>query len=62
MLDMRFIRENPDKVKAGLAKKYDSTDIDKILSLDEDRREIIRSVERLKAVRNAASAEIAKAI
>ncbi len=60
MLDLKFIRENPDMVKAGLARKYDKTDIDRILQLDDRRREIIRQVEQLKAERNSASAEIAK--
>lgn len=61
MLDMKFIRENPERVKNGLAKKYDSADIDKLLALDEKRREIIGEVERLKADRNRVSGEIAKA-
>ena len=60
MLDMRLIRENPDLVKTGAANKNDKCDIDLILELDEKRREIIRSVEKLKAERNQASAEIAK--
>ena len=61
MLDLKFIRENPDTVKAALARKYDKSDIDKILALDDSRREIIRKVEQLKADRNKASGEIAKA-
>jgi seryl-tRNA synthetase len=60
MLDMRFIREFPDLVKSGAANKNETCDIDAILRLDEDRREIIRKVEQLKAERNAASADIAK--
>ncbi len=60
MLDMRFIRENPDTVKQGLAKKFDKSDIDQIVKLDEDRREIIRNGEQLKGQRNTASAEIAR--
>lgn len=60
MLDLKFIRENSEAVKAGLAKKNDKTDINKVLGLDNDRRDIIRNVEKLKADRNQASAEIAK--
>ncbi len=60
MLDLRFIRENPELVKAGIAKKNDKSDIDKILALDERRREIIRTVESKKADKNRASGEIAK--
>ncbi|UCD64789.1 MAG: serine--tRNA ligase [Candidatus Zixiibacteriota bacterium] len=61
MLDLKFIRENPELVKAGLKKKFDNIDVDRILELDERRREIIRQVEALKAERNQASGEIAKA-
>jgi seryl-tRNA synthetase len=60
MLDLKFIRENPEVVKAGIAKKNDQSDIDKILDLDIKRRDIINKVEALKARRNQASAEIAK--
>ena len=60
MLDLKFIRENADLVKAGIAKKNSDVDIDKIIKLDESRREIIRETESLKAKRNAASADIAK--
>ena len=60
MLDLKLIRENKDLVKAGMAKKHSEADIDKIVKLDESRREIIRETESLKARRNAASADIAK--
>ena len=60
MLDLKFIRENPELVKAGIAKKNDNSDIDAILEMDEQRREIIREVEQLKGERNKASAEIGK--
>ncbi len=59
MLDLRFIRENPDLVKAGIARKNEKADIDDILELDRKRREIIREVEQLKAGRNKMSADIA---
>lgn len=57
---MKFIRENPDLVKAGIKKKNDSTDIDQLLNLDESRREVIRTVEELKAKRNQATQDIAQ--
>jgi len=60
MLDLKFIRENPDLVKAGIARKNDKSDIDSILALDQSRRDIIGKVEVLKAERNRASGEIAK--
>lgn len=60
MLDMRLIRDDPESVKAGAINKNDKCDIDLILKLDTQRREIIRAVESLKAERNQASAQIAK--
>jgi len=60
MLDLKFIRENPKLVKAGIAKKNDNSSIDKILSLDSQRRDIISKVEQLRAERNQVSAQIAQ--
>lgn len=60
MLDMKFIRENPDFVKEAVAKKKTTVDIDTLLELDNKRRDIIHQVEDLKAKRNSASADIAK--
>jgi seryl-tRNA synthetase len=60
MLDPQFIRDNPDLVKTGAANKKSPVDIDKLLSLDERRRSIIRDVEQLKSVRNAKSPDIAR--
>ncbi len=60
MLDMKFIRENPEAVKTAIAKKKTEVDIDKLLELDSRRRDIIHEVEELKGKRNAASANIAK--
>ena len=60
MLDMKFIRENPEFVKEAIAKKKTKIDIDQLLTLDNKRREIIHVVEELKAQRNQASADIAK--
>jgi len=60
MLDIKLIRDNPELVKAGLAKKGDKANIDRILELDQTRREIIRKTEALKAERNKVSGEVAK--
>lgn len=60
MLDLKYIRENPQLVKDGIARKNDNSDIDKILSLDCRRREIIKGVEKLKAERNRVSSQIAQ--
>ncbi|MBD3344031.1 MAG: serine--tRNA ligase [Chitinivibrionales bacterium] len=59
MLDIQFIRENPDKVKQASLNKKDPADIESILELDRKRREIIYEVEQLKSLRNKKSQEIA---
>ena len=54
MLDIKLIRENPDKIKAGLkAKEVDCDElIDRILELDEQRRTLLQQTEALKAEQN----------
>jgi len=58
MLDIKYIRENPDKVKKGIAAKNENNRIDEVLQLDEERRDIIGQVEELKAKRNIVSSQI----
>ncbi|MFB0536883.1 MAG: serine--tRNA ligase [Anaerolineae bacterium] len=60
MLDLRFIRENPDLVKEALVNLNTTAPIDGILSLDEQRRGLLSEVEALKARRNTVSKEIGK--
>ncbi len=52
MLDIQFIRENPDAVKDAARKKHVKCDIDKILELDGKRRELLFTTENLRAERN----------
>ncbi len=60
MLDIKLIRENPDKVKAGLKAKEVDCDaaIDKILELDAQRKSGLQEVEALKAQQNKVSKQI----
>ncbi len=60
MLDIKLIRENPDFVRKRLATRGagDEAHIDELLKLDEERRQILREVETLKAQRNKVSKEI----
>jgi seryl-tRNA synthetase len=61
MLDIRLIREQPDVVKRGIARRgEDPAIVDTILGLDARRRELLQQVEQLKATRNAVSKEIGK--
>ncbi len=58
MLDIKFIRENPDLVRKGLRDKGAVDNVEKILELDEKRRKIIAQNDELKALRNKVSSQI----
>lgn len=58
MLDLKFIAENPDLVKAGCAKKRRDCDIDKIIQLDTERRALIAEVDELRTRQNEVSKQI----
>lgn len=60
MLDMKFVRENPDLVIAAVEKRFGSLDLSEFLELDKKRREITQEVEALKGERNTASQEIGR--
>jgi seryl-tRNA synthetase len=60
MLDIKFIRENPEAVRAGAAAKNITVEIDEIIRLDAERRVLIGDSEALKAEQNKASEMIAK--
>ena len=61
MLDIKFIRENLDLVKAGAAKKHVDVDLDALIVLDEKRRELTQTLETKKAEQNRVSKEVATA-
>ncbi len=58
MLDLKFIRENPELVRQGLLNKNSRDVVGEVLSLDEERRSLIIKTDELKAKRNQASAQI----
>lgn len=60
MLDIKFVRNNPQAVKAALAKRGNTVSIEAFLSLDEERRKRLVDVEQLKNKRNVVSQEIGK--
>ena len=60
MLDIKFIRENAEVIKAGAKKKHHAIDIDRLLKVDEERRERIAQLEEKKAQQNSVSEEIAQ--
>ncbi|HRU39242.1 MAG TPA: serine--tRNA ligase [Candidatus Goldiibacteriota bacterium] len=60
MLDIKLIRENPEGVKKGIARKGADTGlVDKVLDADKKRRSIIQEVESLKAKINTVSSRVA---
>jgi len=61
MLDIDLLRQNPDKVREALRLRQDDPAlVDRVLSLDGQRREILVEVERLRAERNRVSKEIGR--
>src|SRR5690625_4860970 len=59
MLDLRFLRENYEKVKEKLVGRgEDLTEFEQFPALDEQRRKLITKTEKLKAERNEASKQI----
>ncbi len=62
MLDIKFIRDNPEVVKAALKSRNSKLSVDELLTLDEERRKLLVETETLKAERNKANDEISAAI
>jgi seryl-tRNA synthetase len=61
MLDRRFIRDNPDTVKAAVRVKGIGLDVDELLSMDQSSRELQRELDEAQTKRKAFSKEFAKA-
>ena len=61
MLDLKFIRENPELVKKAVADRHDSAPVDDILRLDAERRQGIIKLDNLRQERKAVSKEREKA-
>lgn len=60
MLDLKFIRNNPDLVREGMRKKRVEAPLDELLELDERRRKDLYEVEQLKNERNENSKQVAE--
>ncbi len=61
MIDIKFLRENPDAVKENIRKKFQDEKIelvDEVIKLDEERRATQQEADDLKALRNKISKEI----
>ena len=57
MIDIKLIRENPELIKKNCERRGCDVDIDEILRLDKEHREVIQKIESLRADRNKLSKE-----
>ena len=56
MLDIKFIRENPDAVKENIKKKFQEEKlplVDQVIALDAENRKTIQEAQELRTARNA---------
>lgn len=60
MLDLKYIRENSERVKKFLKARNSDFDLDIVIDLDKKRRELLVEVESLKSKKNEASSLIGK--
>jgi seryl-tRNA synthetase len=58
MLDIKFIRENPDLVKQSLANRNAKFNLEDLIGLDDNRRKVLAELEDLRAQKNKANDEI----
>jgi len=61
MLDLKFIRANAERIKAGAQKKHVECDVDGLLRLDEERRALGQEVDGFRARQKNAGKEMGKA-
>ena len=60
MLDIKWIRQNPEALREAMRRRHKDVDVDSFLATDEKRRMLMAQVETLKARRNTVSADIPK--
>ena len=60
MIDRRLIREEPDRLRAGLARRQASIDVERLVQLDREHLSNLQQLEELRAQRNKASEEIGR--
>ena len=60
MLDLKFVRNNPEVVKDALKKRHVTISLDHFLEQEEERRRLLFEVEELKARRNSVSEEVGR--
>ena len=60
MLDLKTIREDPEKIKQAMTAKGEGADLDTLLEYDQKKRNLLKEAENLKHERNVVSKEIGK--
>ena len=61
MLDIKFLRENPEVVKQNIRNKFQDAKlvlVDEVIALDKENREIKQEVENLRAMKNKTAKQI----
>jgi seryl-tRNA synthetase len=61
MLDIKFIRDNPDFIREAARKKHIDFDVSPLLAAEESRSQLLREVEELRAKQNEFTEKIARA-
>lgn len=61
MLDIKFVRDNKELVIAGAKKKHIEIDIDRLLTLDDERKALLQRTEDARAKQNEASKKVTAA-
>jgi seryl-tRNA synthetase len=61
MLDIKFIRENPDLIKSAAKKKHIDFDVDSLIAAEEKRSTLLTEVESMRAEQNSFTEKIARA-
>src|SRR5438067_2156669 len=61
MLDLKAIREDPDRFRTGLDRRGAAEDLDRLIALDREQRQLKTRVEELRAEQNRASKEMSRA-
>jgi seryl-tRNA synthetase len=59
MLDLKFVRANPDLVRKAIHDKGEKADLDRLLELDEELRALLTAADDLKRERNEQSERVA---
>ena len=61
MIDIKFLRENPDVVRENIKKKFQDSKlplVDEVIKLDDERRAVQQEADDLRAQKNKISKEI----